>query len=77
LTDGSAPLIGIPCRHDVSATYAQRQLTAQSDTYLTAISRAGGIPFLIPLTPIFLHKDFNRQSDRSPGFWVCASSQTR
>ena len=44
-----APLIGIPCRHDLSVNYGRKPVNAQSDTYLSAIGQAGGIPFLIPL----------------------------
>ena len=44
------PLIAIPCRHDTSPTYMNEPLNVQSDAYLKAVSEAGGIPFLIPLT---------------------------
>jgi putative glutamine amidotransferase len=43
------PLIGIPCYHDKSSSYSQSPVNAQFETYLSAISQAGGIPFLIPL----------------------------
>ncbi len=43
------PLIGIPCRHDISTYYAGRPVNAQNDSYMTAVSRAGGIPFLMPM----------------------------
>ncbi len=45
----SSPLIGIPCRHDTSNNYAKELVNVQSETYLSAISQAGGIPLLIPL----------------------------
>ena len=44
-----APLIGIPCYHDVNSGYSKIPVNALPDPYLTAISQAGGIPFLIPL----------------------------
>ena len=47
--NNNAPLIGIPCRRDASVTYNQRPINAQSTSYLTALSQAGGIPFLIPV----------------------------
>jgi putative glutamine amidotransferase len=47
--NGSKPLIGIPCRHDVSTIYAKDPVNAQGDKYLRVISQAGGIPLLIPL----------------------------
>ncbi|MDX1522533.1 MAG: gamma-glutamyl-gamma-aminobutyrate hydrolase family protein [Anaerolineae bacterium] len=43
------PLIGIPCRHDLSVNYRRRPVQAQSEAYLDALTEAGGIPFLIPL----------------------------
>jgi len=43
------PLIGVPCFHDRASSYSKPPANAQIDTYLTAISQAGGIPFLIPL----------------------------
>lgn len=45
----TAPLIGIPCRHDKSVIYRQSAVNAQNESYLQAISKVGGIPFLIPL----------------------------
>jgi putative glutamine amidotransferase len=44
-----APLIGLPCRHDFSQIYANGKVNAQNENYLTAVTQAGGIPFLIPL----------------------------
>jgi putative glutamine amidotransferase len=44
------PLIGIPCFHDKSRGYGNNPTNAQYDAYLAAISRAGGLPFLIPLS---------------------------
>ncbi len=44
------PLIGMPCRHDTSTVYNRERINAQSEAYLSALSQAGGIPFLIPLT---------------------------
>ncbi len=43
------PIVGVPCRHDFSVLYNQRPVYAQSEGYLSAITQAGGIPFLIPL----------------------------
>ncbi|MBI1879551.1 MAG: gamma-glutamyl-gamma-aminobutyrate hydrolase family protein [Chloroflexi bacterium] len=43
------PLIGIPCRPDISSTYAGRSINAMSHTYINAIIQAGGLPVLIPL----------------------------
>ena len=43
------PLIGIPCRHDLSVIYRQKPVNAQNDAYMEAVTQAGGIPFLIPL----------------------------
>lgn len=45
----TAPLIGIPCRHDKSVIYRKSAVNAQNESYLQAISKVGGIPFLIPL----------------------------
>ncbi|MDM8520774.1 gamma-glutamyl-gamma-aminobutyrate hydrolase family protein [Anaerolineales bacterium HSG6] len=45
----SHPVIGVPCRSDISAVYAERVLMAQNTTYIDAITTAGGIPILIPL----------------------------
>ena len=45
----SLPLIGIPCRHDASAYYGKNPVNAQNESYLSAVSQAGGLPFLIPL----------------------------
>ncbi len=44
------PLIGIPCRHDKSVNYPKSSpINAQGNTYIAAITQAGGVPFLIPL----------------------------
>jgi putative glutamine amidotransferase len=43
------PLIGIPCRHDISSNYPQNPINAQSEAYMSALAEAGGLPFLIPL----------------------------
>lgn len=48
-TNPVAPLIGLPCRHDLSQIYTNGKVNAQNENYLTAVSQAGGIPFLIPL----------------------------
>ncbi len=45
----TAPLIGIPTRHDKSTTYRRSMVHAQNEAYIKAVSQAGGIPFLIPL----------------------------
>jgi len=45
----TAPLIGLPCRHDFSQIYRSGKINAQNENYLTAVTEAGGIPFLIPL----------------------------
>ncbi|MEM7345286.1 MAG: gamma-glutamyl-gamma-aminobutyrate hydrolase family protein [Chloroflexota bacterium] len=45
----SAPLIGIPCRHEISSGYGNKAINSQQDAYLNALVMAGGIPFLIPL----------------------------
>ena len=49
MTTATFPLIGIPCRHDASNNYNNSAINAQNDTYINAISQAGGIPFLLPL----------------------------
>ena len=49
MTVSNAPLIGIPCRHDKSVIYRKSNVNAQNDSYLNAIHKVGGIPFLIPL----------------------------
>jgi len=43
------PFIGIPCRPDISSTYAGRPINAMSQTYINAVIQAGGLPVLIPL----------------------------
>ena len=43
------PIIGVPCREDISAVHKGQILTAQNTTYLDAIVAAGAIPLLIPL----------------------------
>ncbi len=47
--NNNAPLIGISCYQDTSSDYFQSQLTAQDTAYMTALTEAGAIPFLIPL----------------------------
>lgn len=49
MNPSNAPLIGIPCRHDKSVIYRKSAVNAQNESYLDAISKVGGIPFLIPL----------------------------
>jgi putative glutamine amidotransferase len=46
---GSLPLIGVLCRHDRSVNYRKKPVYAQGEAYMSAVSQAGGIPFLIPL----------------------------
>ncbi len=43
------PLIGIPCRADVSVIYQGRPINAQDSSYIRAVINVGGVPFLIPL----------------------------
>jgi len=43
------PIIGIPCRYDISSTYSGRPINAQNRSYTQAIVQAGGAPVLIPL----------------------------
>jgi putative glutamine amidotransferase len=43
------PIIGVPCRPDVSGLYPSRPINAQNQTYINAIIQAGGIPILIPV----------------------------
>ncbi|MDM8526658.1 gamma-glutamyl-gamma-aminobutyrate hydrolase family protein [Anaerolineales bacterium HSG24] len=45
----SYPIIGVPCRSDISNVYKGRLLTAQNTSYLDAIITAGAVPMLIPL----------------------------
>jgi hypothetical protein len=61
------PLIGMPCRHDTSTVYNQEKINAQSEAYLSALSQAGGIPFLIPLTfpPHALRRSTRSRSARN------------
>lgn len=44
-----SPIIGIPCRADISATYAGRHINAQNESYIEAVIQVGGIPILIPV----------------------------
>ncbi|OQY42907.1 MAG: hypothetical protein B6242_15615 [Anaerolineaceae bacterium 4572_78] len=43
------PIIGVPCRHDISGHYENSPINAQSSPYIVAVLQADGIPFLIPL----------------------------
>jgi putative glutamine amidotransferase len=43
------PLIGVPCRHDISHGYWKSPINAQNEAYLNALTTTGAIPFLIPL----------------------------
>src|SRR5512137_829142 len=43
------PLIGIPCRGEVSRIYKGQPINTQNSTYIRAIIGAGGAPFLIPV----------------------------
>jgi putative glutamine amidotransferase len=43
------PLIGIPCQQDITSDSFKDPVNSQSQAYLTAVTQAGGIPFLIPL----------------------------
>ncbi len=43
------PVIAIPCRYDISNHYSGRNIEAQNVTYIQAIVKAGGAPFLVPL----------------------------
>ncbi len=43
------PLIGIPCRHDISAEYLNSKVQVQNVSYLKAVTQAGGVPLPIPL----------------------------
>ena len=43
------PLIGVPCYQDTSSNYSKQPVNAQIDAYLSAVTGAGGTPFLIPL----------------------------
>jgi len=45
----NAPLIGVPCRHDKSVAYQNLAVNVQNDSYLNALTKVGGIPFLMPL----------------------------
>ncbi len=45
----TSPLIGIPCFRDKTSGYGQYLVNSQYDACLSAISQAGGTPFLIPL----------------------------
>jgi len=51
------PIIGIPCRGDISTIYQGRPIQAQNTAYLTALIQAGGIPILIPLNLQFEQLD--------------------
>lgn len=43
------PLIGIPCRYDMSRNYPDTRVNALGEAYLTALTAAGAIPLAIPL----------------------------
>ena len=43
------PIIGIPCRPDISGLYPKRPVNAQNQSYSNAVLQAGGIPLLIPV----------------------------
>ncbi|MEM7033044.1 MAG: gamma-glutamyl-gamma-aminobutyrate hydrolase family protein [Chloroflexota bacterium] len=45
------PIIGIPCRLDVSAIYKGRPIHSQNTAYIEAVIQAGGIPLLVPVNP--------------------------
>ena len=49
MQDGRLPLVGIPCRGEVSGVYKGQPINAQNSTYVRAIVGAGGAPFLIPI----------------------------
>lgn len=43
------PLIGIPCQQGITSDEFKDPVNSQSQAYLTAVTQAGGVPFLIPL----------------------------
>lgn len=57
-----SPIIGIPCRADVSARYKGRPTNSQNISYINAVIMAGGVPVLIPvnLDEAALRQVYNR-----------------